>query len=151
VPEPGPLNDSTNDVVNDSVDKGEVQLTNNKEEFIRKFNTAFENADTDFILDSLTDDLVWTIVGSDTRHGKSTFADELKKGEGARPPQLTIHNIITHGDSGVMNGIVKVFDPSGESKTYAVCDIYRFRGFKNPKIREITTYMIEVEPEKESA
>lgn len=56
------------------------------------------------------------------------------------PMDLTIHTIITDGKSAAVNGEMKA--PDG--KTYVFCDVYELSGFKNPKIKEITSYVIEL-------
>lgn len=35
--------------------------------------------------------------------------------------------------------------PDGDETAYAFCDVYTFRGFKNPKVQEMTSYVIEIE------
>ena len=45
--------------------------------------------------------------------------------------------IITHGNTGSANGIVK-----SERKNLAFCNIYKFSGFKNAKVKEIETVFI---------
>jgi hypothetical protein len=54
--------------------------------------------------------------------------------------EVRIDNIITHGDTGVVNGWAKM----KEGNAYAFCDVYKFNGHsKGAKIREITSYIIE--------
>lgn len=61
--------------------------------------------------------------------------------ESPEPFELTIKNIITHGRSAAVDGTMK----SPDGKTYAFCDVYQFRGLKNPKIKEMTSYVVEVD------
>ncbi|MGP4106454.1 hypothetical protein [Virgibacillus sp. L01] len=43
-----------------------------------------------------------------------------------------------------MEGTVRVIDESGSLKLYAFCDIYRLNRFKDPKVKELTSYVMEV-------
>jgi hypothetical protein len=55
--------------------------------------------------------------------------------------ELNISNIMTHGSTGAANGIL-IFE---NNKSYAFCDVYIFSSAaKNAKIKEITSYVIEV-------
>lgn len=107
---------------------------------LEKFNQAFANSDTDFILDHVTDSIRWEIVGDQVAEGRNAFSATLRDMVMDEPMELTIHNIITHGKSAAVNGIMK----AANGTQYAFCDIYKFSGFKNPKIRQITSYAHEV-------
>jgi limonene-1,2-epoxide hydrolase len=122
-----------------------------KHELLRKFNQAFVDFNTEFILNSVTDDIVWTMVGEDSVQGKSEFANVLENMKSENQQELVIHHIITHGSEAAVDGIVKAVNAAGEEKTYAFCDIYRFSGFKNPKIKEMISYGIEVKQNQGAA
>jgi hypothetical protein len=107
---------------------------------LEKFNDAFARGDTDFILEHVTDTIRWEIVGDQSAAGKEAFAALLQNMVMDEPMELTIHNIITHGKSAALNGIMK----AANGAQFAFCDIYIFSGFKNPKIRQITSYALEV-------
>ncbi len=109
-----------------------------KEKFLQKINEAFARSDTDYIAANVTDDVKWIVQGDFSLRGKKEFVEALKEMESEDPFELNISNIITHGDSAAVDGTMK----SAEGKTYAFCDVYKFRGFKNPKIKEITSYVI---------
>ncbi|KYG39375.1 hypothetical protein [Bacillus gaemokensis] len=53
--------------------------------------------------------------------------------------ELIITNTITHGITAVIDGTVKV----DEEKTLSFYHIFRFNKFKDGKIKEITSYIIE--------
>lgn len=111
-----------------------------KAKFLKKFNEAFAKSDTEYIVDHVTDDISWTIVGDSTVEGKDAFIQALKTMESEEPFELEIKNIITHGDSAAVNGTMK----SQDGSSYAFCDIYKFSRYKNPKISAITSYVIEL-------
>lgn len=110
------------------------------QEFLEEINKAFARSDSEFILQHVTDDIKWTVQGDFSIQGKENFAGELKKMESPDPFDLKINNIITHGRSAAVDGIMK----SPDGKTYAFCDVYQFRGLKNPTIKEMTSYVVEV-------
>lgn len=112
-----------------------------KGKFLQKLNDAFAKSDIDFIADNVTDDIQWTMHGDFSIRGRTDFIDMLKKMEGEEPYELEISNIITHGDSAAVDGTIKM---SGNGSTYAFCDVYKLRGFKNPKIKAMTSYVVEV-------
>ncbi|WP_421772947.1 nuclear transport factor 2 family protein [Gracilimonas sp.] len=112
-----------------------------KGKILKEFNEAFATSDINFILDNVTDDISWIAVGDFSVKGKEEFSKALEKMKSEKAYQIKINNIITHGDSAAVDGTMKM--PAGD-KTYAFCDIYKFSGFKNPKVKELTSYVIEV-------
>lgn len=59
---------------------------------------------------------------------------------GPEATALTLHTVITHGDTAAVDGVIML--ENGES--YAFCDVYRFRGAsKTAKVKEITSYVIK--------
>jgi hypothetical protein len=110
------------------------------QQFLEEVNKAFARSDSDFVLDHVTDDIKWSVAGDFTVQGKEAFARELKKMESPDPFELSISNIITHGRSAAVDGTMK----SPDGKTYAFCDVYQFSGLKNPRIKEMNSYVVEV-------
>lgn len=107
---------------------------------LEEINKAFARNDSDFIIEHVTDNIQWTIVGDQTVEGKESIAQTLKAMEADEPMELTIHHIITHGKAASVNGEMK----TAGGEVYAFCDVYKFSGFKNPKITEMTSYVIKV-------
>lgn len=113
--------------------------------FLKKLNEAYANNDTSYIVEQVTDDIVWTVVGEPPVKGKKAFAEATKAMENENPLKLTVHNIITHGRDAAVNGTMTAKDKDGHERTYAFCDIYKFNGFsRNAKLKEMTSYAIEV-------
>ena len=110
------------------------------QELLEKLNRAFANNDADFIIQQVTDSIIWTAIGDFTIEGKQAFSQKLREMATGDPYQLDIHTIITHGKNAAVNGIMK----STKGKQYAFCDVYKFNGFKDPKISEMTSYVVEV-------
>ena len=111
-----------------------------KGKFLEKINQAYASGDTEYIIQNVTDDIQWTVHGDFSVSGKKDFIEGMKKMAGAGSFEIEIENIITHGTSASVNGIMK----SGENYTFAFCDVYKFSGFKNPKIKEISSYVIPI-------
>jgi hypothetical protein len=111
-----------------------------KEKILQKINEAFAKSEIDYILENVTDDIEWTAVGDFTVKGKVQFVDAMEKIASDVPFKIEIKNIITHGDSAAVDGIMQ----SPDGKHYAFCDVYKFSGFKNPKIKKMTTYVIHL-------
>lgn len=110
--------------------------------FLRDFNIAFAKGDTGYLLQSVTDDVEWHMVGERHIRGIDEFSAALHEMRGELPSGLTIETIITHGTDCAVDGTLHF--PGGE--TYAFCDVYRFSGHsKNGKIKRITSYVIKIE------
>lgn len=115
-------------------------MKTNNQELLEKFNKAFAKSDSDYILSQVTDDIKWTVQGDFSIQGKEAFTQELKKMESPEPFELDIKHIITHGKSAAVEGSMKSVD----GNVYAFCDIYTFSSFKNPLIKEITSYVFQI-------
>ena len=120
-------------------------MANNKEEFLRKFNQAFVKNDIDFIVDNITDDVEWNMVGMETTQSKAAVESSFKKMENDfNVSEINIENIITHGKNASVNGIMKMKEKD-KIKNYGFCDVYTFSGFKNPKIKKLNSYIISLD------
>lgn len=117
-------------------------MNNPKVEFLRKFNDAFIKPDIPFIVESLTDDVEWTMMGDRTFNGKAEVKAFFDQMDGCQELlESNIHSIITHGKSAAVNGDMKMKE-NGETRSYGFCDVYEFNGFKNPRIKKLTSYMV---------
>lgn len=111
-----------------------------KMEFLKEFNIAFARGDVAFISDSVTDDIIWNIIGDKKIEGKERFAVELEKMKSKKVSELVLEQILSHGKEGAANGIMKMQD----GKEYAFSDFYVFQGAKGTKIKSMTSYVIGV-------
>lgn len=106
---------------------------------LRDFNIAFAKCDADFILESISEEVVWNMIGDKCIFGKDNMSKELNELTN-KAVELHLNNIITHGKTGAVNGTLKF----GNGKSYSFCDVYLFSSAgKNAKIKEITSYVIE--------
>lgn len=111
-----------------------------KMEFLKELNIAFVKGDVAFITESVTDDIVWNIIGDKKIEGKEKFTVELEKMKSEKVSELVLEQILSHGKEGAVNGILKMQD----GKKYAFSDFYVFQGAKGTKIKSMTSYVIGI-------
>lgn len=111
-----------------------------KMEFLKEFNIAFAKGNVEFITESVTDEIVWNIIGDRKIEGKEKFTEELEKMKSENATELIIDQILSHGKEGATNGIMKMQN----GKKYAFSDFYIFKNAKGAKIKSITSYVIGI-------
>ncbi|MEP1085217.1 MAG: hypothetical protein ABJH01_00960 [Algoriphagus sp.] len=79
-------------------------------EFLKQLNMAFAKGDLEFVTESVTDDIVWDIIGDRKIEGKEKFVEELEKMKSQKATEMIIHQILSHGKEGAANGIMKMKD-----------------------------------------
>lgn len=111
-----------------------------KNEILRDLTIASVKNEQDFFMDWMADDVVWEIIGDQRIEGKGNFEETLIMKMKDKVTELTIENVITHGKTGAVNGIVKLEN----NQHFAFCDIYTFKTHsKQSKIQSIASYIIE--------
>ena len=111
-----------------------------KKRLLKDLTIAFAKSDIRFCVDCVADDVVWHIVGDKRIRGKGDFETALNQMKDREAQQMHIHNIITHGNTGSVNGTLILND----KQSVAFCDVYNFKGFgKNSKIKLITSYVVK--------
>jgi len=108
--------------------------------FLKEFNIAFAKNNLDFIIENVTDEIVWNIIGDRKIEGREDFMDELKKMKSEKTTELFIDQILSHGKTGASNGIIKMQN----GKKYAFSDFYVFQNTKTTQLKSITSYVIEI-------
>lgn len=111
-----------------------------KMEFLKEFNIAFAKGDVKFLTESVTDEIVWNIIGDRKIEGIEKFAVELEKMKEVEATELILNQILSHGKEGATNGIMKMEN----GKKYAFSDFYKFHSSKAAKVKSITSYVIEI-------
>lgn len=112
---------------------------------VERINEAFASGDVDYILENVTDDIEWTLIGQPPVQGKANLIDALQQMRHAGQSAITINSIITHGNEAAVEGTTTLTDESGKVTAFAFCDIYKLNRFKNGKFKTITSFMIEVD------
>lgn len=112
--------------------------------FFQEFNEAFVKGDAEKILASVTEDIVWRMVGNDTIKGIDNLKQALQGMENGNQFDQEVEHLITHGKEAAVNGIIHSTDKSGEQHHYSFCDIYKLNKHKDGKIKEIISYVLEI-------
>ncbi|MFA1821086.1 nuclear transport factor 2 family protein [Virgibacillus oceani] len=121
-----------------------MAITKNQE-FFQKVNEAFAKGDVDFLIDNLAEDIQWVMVGSNTVQGKQAVIEMFEPMRGMAAENYVTNNIITHGNTAVIEGKMSMPKEDGSSATYAFCDLYTLDKFKNGKINEMKAFLIELD------
>lgn len=114
------------------------------QKMLKKFNEAFASGDHEYITSQVTDNIVWNMVGGDVVKGKEQFAAVVREMSDGPAGELNLGHIITHGKMAAVNGEIIAKAEDGSIRTYAFCDVMKLSGFKNAKISEMTSYMLDV-------
>lgn len=115
-----------------------------KKELLKDFTIALAKKNIDFCSQWVRDEITWEIVGDKLIEGKVEYEKMLQQFMQHSFQELTIHNIITHGNTASVNGkfVTK------NNKILEFCDVYHFAGFgKKAKIKKITSYVISIHGE----
>ncbi|MFD2638785.1 nuclear transport factor 2 family protein [Piscibacillus salipiscarius] len=120
-------------------------MATERQQFFEKFNEAFMTGDLEFILNSVTDDVRWEMVGDDMIVGKEALKEALGGMNTNDTFKLNIHHTITHGTAASVNGVITFTTNEGEDKKYGFCDVYQLNSFKSGKIKELTSYVVEMD------
>ena len=108
--------------------------------FVKDLTVAFAKGDMRFILANVTDDIRWNIVGEKLIQGKENFVKAVEQMKINKVTELIIQHIATHGKAGAVNGSTKLKDGTLQ----AFCDVYEFKDAKGTRVKEITSYVIEI-------
>ncbi|MBY0121631.1 hypothetical protein [Bacillus sp. S/N-304-OC-R1] len=112
-----------------------------KKQHLKEFNIALVKNDLIFIIDNITDDFNWNIIGKKLIKGKESSVETLKQMQNNEVSELHISNIITHGYDGSINGTLILEN----RKRYAFCNVFKFNSSRNnSKVKECTSYIIEL-------
>ena len=114
-----------------------------KKLLLRDFEIAFAQNDVAHLREQVAADIHWNRVGDKVLEGAEAMAAEMAAGlaqsQSPKATELTLTNIITHGKTGAVDGMLTLEDGS----SYAFCHVYSFSSnAKNAKIKAITAYVI---------
>jgi hypothetical protein len=110
-----------------------------KNKFIEELEIAIAKSDIEFLLNRVTEDIHWNIVGHKSVRGAGKLSEALRRASPASAiTELTIHHIVTHGKAGAVNGVRKYKD----GVTCDFCTVYEFSSAKGTSVSGITHYAI---------
>ena len=107
---------------------------------LRDFTIAYAQGDMAHLLEQVADNVRWQRIGDQVLEGKAAVAEALPHLLPDNATELTITNVMTHGNIGAVDGVLVLAD----GRHYAFCEVYRFSSHaKSAKIKEISSYVIQ--------
>lgn len=110
--------------------------------FITEFNEGFARNDLTFIVDQVTDDLVWKMPGAPDVIGKAAFRKTISEMGNHQPAKLFVRNILVDGKQAAADGTMTTFK-DGKEEIWAFCDIYTFTSTGPLKISAMHSYVLQ--------
>jgi hypothetical protein len=107
-----------------------------RKQFIADFNRAFAEVDIEYVLDHVSDEIVWDMVGDKKVSGKRAMRNVMESMMAAEASALVLLNVITHGREAAANG--ELHYSGGER--IAFCDVYQFTKTRGNTVNRITSY-----------
>lgn len=108
--------------------------------FVQEITIALAKGDVKSVLNSVTEDIRWSIVGDRVLQGTEQFVEALQEKKNEKVVELKIQHIATHGKTGAVDGTLKF-----KNKSHAFCHMYEFNNAKGNAVKEITSYIIKIE------
>lgn len=115
-----------------------------KEKFLREVNKAYTDGNSGFLMDHITDDVCWEIVGEKYISGKSEFQEVLDQMKEMPSMEVQVDKIIINDQYGIAEGVVISRNRLGQKKQFGFCDIYKFSDGPKIRIRNIKSYVIDI-------
>jgi hypothetical protein len=107
--------------------------------FVQEITIALAKGDLQSVLNRVTDDIRWSVVGDRVIEGGDRFAEALQEKKNDKALELNIDHVATHGKTGAVDGRIRF-----KNKTLAFCHVCGFSNAKGDAIKEITSYVIEI-------
>ena len=110
----------------------------NTKEIINSIIDSFENNEVEAILNHMTDDVEWQMIGDKTISGKDDMRKFFADNKDMKMISSTKKHIIIDGDHVAVDGEVQC-SKDGEVMDMYYCDIYEL---ENELVKKMTTYII---------
>ena len=111
-----------------------------KNEFLKAFQMAFAEMDNPKILEMISDDVEWQIVGHNTIVGKEAFQKAIEGLPEGQVKEVILEKVLSHGKLGAASGKIIMMDGS----VFAFGDMYEFNNTKGTHLRTIQSFNILV-------
>lgn len=121
---------------------GNTETATDIKQFITEFNEGFARNDLEFIVDQVTDDLVWKMPGAPDVIGKAAFRQMMSEMGNHQPAKLFVRNILVDGKQAAADGTMTTFK-DGKEEIWAFCDIYTFTNDGPLKISAMHSYVLQ--------
>jgi hypothetical protein len=110
--------------------------------FAQEFAIALSSLDLEHLIANVSDGVLFSFVGVSTFHGKEDFIGFAESGNIEDLEKICIHNVVTHGKAGAVNGTR--FLKGGIREEF--CDVYEFASARGNRIEKIASYVIRIGP-----
>jgi len=110
---------------------------------IQELTIALTKGDLRSVLDRVTDDIRWSLVGDRLIHGKAPFIAALQDKKNDQALELILDHVATHGRAGAVDGRIRFKNKN----TQGFCHVYEFSNAKGDAVNEIISYVIEIKEE----
>jgi ketosteroid isomerase-like protein len=100
---------------------------------------GFRRSDHARILDCLTDDVVWDLLGYRHLSGKDEFDREIENEDFTGSPTLVLDRLVEEGDTVVAIGTGEATRKGGAVHRFCYCDVFTFEG---DRIRRVESYLV---------
>ncbi|MDG4787481.1 nuclear transport factor 2 family protein [Micromonospora sp. WMMD1102] len=107
-------------------------------QLVHRYMDGFRRSDHGAILGCLAEDVVWTIHGFRTTHGKAEFDDEIENPAFEGSPELTVERTVEAGDVVVTGTGIGQHRANGPFR-FAYSDLFTFR---EGLIAEVDSYVV---------
>lgn len=109
-----------------------------KNRLVEDVSVAIATADVQALLDRVTEDVIWKIVGGETSSGTDELAETVRRLGDQEMAGLDVERVCTHGKTGAVSGHVKFAKGRRD-----FCDVYEFSSARGTHVKAITSYRIE--------
>jgi hypothetical protein len=111
--------------------------------FIQELTIALTKGDLRSVLDRVTNDIRWNLVGDRVVQGKDPLVEALKEKKNDKTVELILDHVATHGKAGAVDGRIRFRNKN----TQGFCHVYEFSNAKGNAVNEIISYIIEIKEE----
>lgn len=112
-----------------------------RKQILKDLNIAFAKGEVQLILDMLTEDVEWNMVGDKIMKGKEEVAKDLESMKDYTALEINIDHIITHGKDAACDGSFMM--KNGDK--FGFCDVYEFENnSKTANIKRMISYAIKI-------
>jgi ketosteroid isomerase-like protein len=108
---------------------------------VERYIEGFRRGDHDMVLECLTDDVEWNLLGWQSLEGKDQFAAEIRNDAFVGNPDLTIERMVEDEDLVVALGAGRARLRNGGELEFVFSDVFFFEG---SKIRRLDTYQVNL-------
>ena len=109
---------------------------------VERYIEGFRRGDREMILDCLTDDVEWNLLGWQSLAGQDRFAGEIQNDAVVGKPELTIELMVEEDDVVVAFGAGRGRLQAGGVLEFVFSDAFYFDG---DRIRRLDTYQVNLD------